>query len=65
MLIAPYVPNVVNSTTPWAFLKQPSNPLAERNLTVYFKGKCTPQTERYIGKKMRHALVGHILPQCL
>jgi len=57
MLITPYVLNVVNSDDPWAFLKEPINPKADRNITIYFRGKCTPQTERYIGKKMRHALV--------
>ena len=59
MLITPYVPNVINSDNPWAFLQQPSPTMAERNITAYFRGKCTPQTERYIGKKMRHALVSN------
>ena len=57
MLITPYVPNVVDAKNPQAILERASIPRSERNITVYFRGKCTPQTERYIGKKMRHALV--------
>lgn len=57
MLITPYVPNVVDATNSQAILERPSVPKTKRNTTVYFRGKCTPQTERYIGKKMRHAMV--------
>ena len=57
MLITPYVPNVVNATDPQAILERPSVPRSERKTTIYFRGKCTPQTDGYVGKKMRHAMV--------
>ena len=57
MLITPYVPNVVDAENPQAILERPSPSRSERNITIYFRGKCTPQTDRYIGKKMRHAVV--------
>ncbi len=64
MLITPYVPNVVNAAHPEEILNRPSLPKAQRDITVYFRGKCTPQTERYIGKKMRHALVRNSSSHC-
>ena len=57
VLITPYVPNVVDASQPMAVLDKSSPSKSARDITIYFRGKCTPQTERYVGKKMRHAMV--------
>ena len=56
-LIAPYVPNTINAENPKEILERPSPPKSERNITVYFKGRCYPQKKLFIGKKMRFAMV--------
>ena len=57
ILLTPYVPNAVDLKHPLAVFDKPSTPKEKRDIFVYFRGRCTPSAENYVGKIMRHALV--------
>lgn len=62
LLITPYVPNVIDVTNPLATVQRPAMPWSKRNITLYFRGRCTLFKGDNVGKKMRYHLVSNTPP---
>ena len=57
LIITPNVPNYVDINKPWDTFTRPFVPLANRNMLVYFSGRCTPHDDGNLGKLFRCALL--------
>ena len=57
LVVTPNVPNYVNITAPLDTFTRPIVPLEQRNLLMYFSGRCGPHDDGNLGKLFRCALL--------
>ena len=57
LLITPYVPNTIDTCNPLKTVQRPPRPLTQRDIFLFFKGRCTPYKEDNVGKRQRYQTV--------
>ena len=62
LVVTPNVPNYVNITAPMDTFTRPVVPLEQRNLLMYFSGRCGPHDDGNLGKLFRHAPLSSSAP---